>query len=114
MKTLSLLLSVGIIGACCAATRGDPTRRRGDPEVIIAGGKGSFPVGSAFSIVSPSGTSPINLSGGSPCLVAGISVPDCVFQNVSDSTWSAFAISPTGQKGPFSCSALAYFTQVFI
>jgi hypothetical protein len=83
-----------------------------DPQVIIANGKGSFPVGSVFRVLSPTGTSPISFPGGSPCVLGVIQVLDCVFTNASGSKWRSlsFAISPGNQIGPFSCLALAYFS----
>ncbi len=86
-----------------------------DPQVIIAGGHGSFPVGSLFSFVSPTGSSPITLKNGSPCVVRGIAVPDCLFRNGSGFRWSSltFFIKPGGQTGPFTCIALAYFKNCF-
>ncbi len=111
MRAFSMLLFSGMLLMCCRVAHADRIRG-GDPEVIISGGKGSFPVDSSFSFVSPSGTSPIDLPGGSPCQVGTISVPDCIFENGTGSTWTSltFTISPTGQIGPFDCSALAYFT----
>jgi hypothetical protein len=111
MKLLWWLLLSGTVLACCPAARSDSIPA-GDPEVIMAGGKGSLPVGSIFSFVSPTGTSPITLFGGSPCVVGLIAVLDCVFQNASGSTWSSltFDISPSGQIPPFTCLSLAYFT----
>jgi hypothetical protein len=110
MKLFWWLLLSGTVLACCPAARSDSIPA-GDPEVIMAGGTGSLPVGSIFSFVSPTGTSPITLSGGSACVAGSISVPDCVFQNASRSTWTSliFDVSPSGQTGPFSCAALAYF-----
>jgi hypothetical protein len=112
MKSYCVLLAGAtvLLGAACAQPARMPTR---DPQVIIAGGGGSFPVGNLFQILSPSGTSPIKLSGGSPCVVAGVSIPDCIFQNSTSATWSAltFSISPGHQKGPFTCLALAYFSK---
>ena len=113
MRRLSVVLLGGMIVACCAATPADSIRRRSDPEVIIAGGKGTIPVGSVFSFISPSGTSPINLSGGSPCMVGVIAVLDCIFGNATGSTWTSltFTITPNGQIGPLLCVTLAYFTK---
>jgi len=111
MKVFSVLLLGGMFVTCCAAAHADSIPIH-DPEVIMAGGSGSLPVGSAFSFTSPSGTSPISLLGGSPCLVAGIiSVPDCIFKNATKSTWTSlsFDISPGNQIGPFVCTALDYF-----
>jgi hypothetical protein len=101
--------TVTLCSACAQAAR----RPIKDPQVIVAGGGGSFPVGKVFQIVSPSGTSPINLLGGSPCVVAGLQIPDCIFQNGTASRWSAltFSISPGNQIGPFTCLALAYFSK---
>ncbi len=112
MRGFSTLLLSGMTVMSCAAARADSIRPH-DPEVIIGGGKGSLPVGSTFSFISPSGTSPITLSGGSPCLVGGIiSVPDCIFKNATSSTWTGlrFTMSPKGQIGPFVCVALDYFS----
>jgi hypothetical protein len=97
---------------CCACARAarKPVK---DPQVIIAGGGGSLPLGNVFQIVSPSGTSPLNLSGGSPCVLAGLQIPDCVFQNSTNSTWTTltFSISPGNQTGPFLCTPLAFFSK---
>jgi hypothetical protein len=112
MKGFSTLLLSGMIVVSCAAARADSIRPH-DPEIIMGGGNGSFPVGSIFSFISPSGTSPITLSGGSPCLVGGIiSVPDCIFKNSTSSTWTglSFTITPDGQIGPFVCVTLDYFS----
>ena len=112
MKCSYMDLTVTTVILCCACARaaGKPIR---DPQVIIAGGGGSFPVGNIFQILSPSGTSPINLQGGSPCVILGLAVPDCIFQNSTSSTWTAltFSISPGRQIGPFICLALAYFSK---
>jgi hypothetical protein len=111
MKVISVLLLSGILVVSCAAALADSIPI-GDPEVIIAGGNGSLPVGNTFSFISPSGTSPISLLRGSPCLVLGtISVPDCIFKNATSSTWASlsFDISPGNQIGPFVCIALDYF-----
>jgi hypothetical protein len=113
MRGLSTLLLSGMIVVSCAAARADSIRPH-DPEVIIGGGKGSLPVGSIFSFISPSGTSPITLSGGSPCLVGGIiSLPDCIFKNATNSTWTglSFTITPDGQIGPFVCITLDDFSR---
>jgi hypothetical protein len=112
MRGFSTFLLSGVIVVSCAAARADSIRPH-DPEIIMGGGNGSFPVGSIFSFISPSGTSPITLSGGSPCLVGGIiSVPDCIFKNSTSSTWTglSFTISPDGQIGPFVCITLDYFS----
>ena len=122
MRGTCVFLSVFSMLCCARAEAGmgrlnDPGKRPSDPQVIIAGGKGSLPVGPAFSFVSPSGTSPISLSGGSPCVVTGLNtiLDDCVFQNGTDSNWTSlsFTISPSGQIGPFTCLALAYFNGCF-
>lgn len=82
-----------------------------DPQVIIAGGTGSFPVGSPFLFISPTGTSPINLLNGSPCVIDLFKISDCLFKNASGFKWKTltFTISPGGQKGPFTCLALIAF-----
>lgn len=111
MKNLSPIFWSGLVILCCGSAFA-ATNSIKDPQVIVAGDDGSFPVGSEFSFISPSGTSPVSLPNGSPCVVAGISVPLCLFQNVSGFGWGTltFTISPRGQTGPFSCTALAYFT----
>lgn len=98
----------------CAGARaaGPPVK---DPIIIIAGGGGgaSYPLSSQiFKILSPSGTSPLNLLGGSACQILGISVPLCLFSNATSSTWKklAFNITPGNQIGPFTCLALGYFS----
>lgn len=106
-----VLVGTMIIFRCaCAQAAREPGH---DPQVIIAGGGGSFPVGNIFQILSPSGTSPLNLLGGSACVILGIQIPDCIFQNGTTSTWSSltFSISPGHQIGPFVCLALAYFSK---
>lgn len=110
MKALCAIFWAATVALCSGWAHGATTPIK-DPQVIIAGGDGSFPVGSSFSFISPSGTSPISLPDGSPCLVGQVSVLDCLFANASGFNWSSltFSISPGGQKGPFSCSALAYF-----
>lgn len=111
MKSFGWFLLSVIILAGCPAARADSIPAR-DPEVIMAGGRGSLPVGSVFSFISPSGTSPITLLGGSPCLVGLIAIGNCVFENGTGSTWTSltFDITPGGQIPPFVCLALAYFT----
>jgi hypothetical protein len=112
MKVFSVFFLSGMLVTCCAAARADSIPI-GDPEVIIGGGNGSLPVNASFSFISPTGTSPISLPGGSPCLVLGIiSLPDCIVQNGTSSTWTSlsFDISPRGQIGPFVCVALDYFS----
>jgi hypothetical protein len=112
MRRYWVVLAGTTVTLCCACAQAARKPIK-DPQVIVAGGGGSFPVGDVFQIVSPSGTSPINLSGGSPCAVAGVQIPDCIFQNSTDFTWSAltFSISPGNQRGPFTCLALAYFSK---
>jgi len=116
------LIGFVVISCCILAQAGkkpfkNPENPLGDPQVIIAGGKGSLPVGSIFSFVSPSGTSPVSLLGGSPCVVGllGTVLGDCVFQNGTDSNWTSlnFSISPSDQVPPFTCLALAYFSDCF-
>ncbi len=111
MKNLSPMFWNATVLLCCSWAHASTSSIK-DPQVIIAGGSGSFPVGSEFSFISPSGTSPVSLPGGSPCVVSGISVPLCLFQNASHFGWGTltFTISPGGQTGSFSCTALAYFT----
>ena len=107
-----LFLAPIAIVLCCACVHASKKPLK-DPVVIIAGGGGSLPLGNLFQIISPSGTSPLNLLGGSACVVAGLSIPDCIFQNGTSSTWTSltFSISPGNQKGPFSCLALLYFSK---
>lgn len=102
-------------GAACAA--GVNTK---DPIIIIAGdddvsraNSSSFPLGSVFSILSPTGTSPLSLLGGSPCEVLGIELPLCLFSNGTDFTWTTltFSITPKPILGlVYTCLALAYFS----
>jgi hypothetical protein len=101
-----------LVCAVCAQAAKKPIK---DPQVIIAGGTGSLPVGSLFSFISPSGTSPITLLNGSPCLVGLTQLLDCIFKNGTDSRWSSLTltITPGGQTGPFTCLALAYFSGCF-
>jgi hypothetical protein len=102
---------------CCAGARAAGANG-GDPVIIIAGGdnvassSASFPLGSVFSILSPTGTSPLRLPGGSPCEVAGIEVPLCLFSNGTDFTWTTltFSITPSLPLPPFTCLYLAYFS----
>src|SRR5437016_5217690 len=104
----------GMLLACaaCAQAAKKPIN---DPQVIIAGGTGSLPVRSLFSFISPTGTSPITLLDGSPCLVGLTQLLDCIFKNGTDSNWSSLTLtmSPGGQRGPFTCLALAYFSGCF-
>jgi hypothetical protein len=90
-----------------------------DPIIVIAGdddvsraSDSSFPLGSVFSILSPTGTSPLDLLGGSPCVILGIELPLCLFSNGTDFTWTTltFSITPSPQSPPFTCLALAYFS----
>jgi hypothetical protein len=115
------LIGFAVVFCCAQAQAGkkpfNPKKPLGDPQVIIAGGKGSLSVGSVFSFLSPTGTSPLSLLGGSPCVVGelGTILGDCVFQNGTDSKWTSlnFTISPSGQIPPFVCLALAYFSGCF-
>jgi len=106
---VAITIALATLASVCGAA--SPTKTK-DPQVIIAGARGSFPVGSVFSILSPTGTSPISYPGGSPCVLGLIPVFDCVFTNASGFKWSSlsFAISPSGQIGPFICLPLAYFS----
>jgi hypothetical protein len=117
MDSYSRMLRVVIIFLVCVCwTKAGAASSIRDPQVIIGGGHGSLPVGSSFKFVSPTGTSPVSLANGSPCVVAStkknIPVPDCLFRNESGFRWDTltFNISPTGQAGPFSCAALAFFS----
>jgi hypothetical protein len=100
---------------CCMAGRAAAVNAK-DPIIIIAGDDdvtGGYPLGSSFSILSPTGSSPLHLLGGSPCVVLGIELPLCLFSNGTDFTWTtlSFSIAPGHQTGPFTCLALAYFSQ---
>jgi hypothetical protein len=118
-RAASVTLWAATVLFCCTGA-GAATRPAKDPEVIIAGGGDSamggggssaFPLGSVFSILSPSGTSPINLHNGTPCEVAGIQIPLCLFSNATDFTWTTLTLSitPVHQMGPFTCLPLLYF-----
>ena len=107
---LVLVAAAFLLGCACVHASKRPLK---DPVVIVAGGGGSLPLGNLFQIISPSGTSPLNLLGGSACVVAGLSIPDCIFQNGTSATWTSltFSISPANQQGPFTCLALLYFSK---
>jgi len=111
MSLRSAAVGVTMVLAGLASAHG-AARPAKDPQVIIANGKGSFAVGSVFSVFSPTGTSPISLPHGSPCVLGIFEVLDCVFTNASGFKWSSlsFTISPANQIGPFTCLALAYFS----
>jgi len=103
----------------CTQVRASSAGAR-DPIIIIAGdddvmraSSSSFPLGGTFSILSPTGTSPLSLLGGSPCVVLGIELPLCLFSNGTDFTWTSltFTIAPSPQLPPFTCLALAYFSR---
>jgi len=114
MKSFWVLLCGGTLLLCavCAQAAKKPIK---DPQAIIAGGTGSLPVGSLFSFVSPTGTSPLSLPGGSACLVGVTELLDCIFSNGTDERWTSLTltITPSGQIGPFTCLALAYFSGCF-
>jgi hypothetical protein len=119
LRFASALLWGAALLTLCTGQRatGQPGQKvQSDPEVIIAGDgdlTGAFPLGSSFSILSPTGTSPLHLLGGSPCEVLGIELPLCLFSNGTDFTWSTltFSISPAVQPLGFTCLALAYFSR---
>jgi hypothetical protein len=114
----SAACSVLVVLFCCTVVRAYSANKK-DPIIIIAGAddvsrasNSSFPLGSVFSILSPTGTSPLNLLGGSPCVVLGIELPLCLFSNGTDFTWTSltFSITPSPQSPPFTCLALGYFS----
>src|ERR1051326_6756227 len=114
MKSSWVILCGGtlLLGAAGAQAAKKPIK---DPQVIIAGGNGSLPVGDLFSFISPTGTSPLSLPGGSACLVGLTKLLDCIFKNGSDQRWTSltFTITPSGQLVPFTCLALAFFSGCF-
>jgi hypothetical protein len=117
MRNFRVLISGFAVLMCCAWAQAAKKPPLKDPQVIVAGAKGSLPVGSVFSFVSPTGTSPITLQNGSACDVTSLNIleDDCIFQNVTGSTWTSlnFAIAPKGQSGIFTCTPLAFFTNCF-
>jgi hypothetical protein len=113
MRSLRLsLLTVGILFLSAPAWSDQVPVN--DPRIIIGSGSGSLPVGFTFLFGSASGSSPAT----SPCVVNGISEPDCVFQNSTNSTFTSLSfdideVLPPGSMlncgipvgGPFStCS----------
>ena len=108
--TRMLVLIVAVI--CLAGVTFADTADPNDPTIIIRGGSTSFDITSdTFSFSSPSGTSPAS----SPCVIEGVSVPDCSFINASgpESDWNNLQfdiVDPLGISGPLSCSALTFFT----
>jgi hypothetical protein len=89
MKGFSTLLLSGMVVVSCAAARADSIKGA-DPEVIMGGGNGSFPIGHIFSFISPSGTSPITLPGGSPAWwAASFRSPIAYSKKATSSTWTA-------------------------
>lgn len=87
MKSLRLILvALGIL--LLSAPAWADSAPVGDPRVIIGGGMGSLPVGFTFLFGSPSGSSPAT----SPCTVGNVSVPDCVFQNSTSTTFTSLTL----------------------
>ena len=114
-RSASAMFSVIALFLSCSGARAT-SDNSGDPIIVIAGGGDAvpgFPLGNSFSILSPSGTSPLNLPGGSACEVSGIELPLCLFSNGTEATWTTltFLIAPGSQTGVFTCLALAYFSK---
>src|SRR2546423_939782 len=117
MSSSRILICVCLALLCGAQMQAAEKPRIKDPQVIVAGAKGSLRVGSIFSFISPSGTSPITLPNGSGCAVNLLNLVelDCIFQNGTDSTWTGlnFTIAPGDQSGLFVCLPLSYFNHCF-
>jgi len=86
-----------------------------DPSISIGGssavGFGIFQT--TFFFTSPSGTSPGNLPGGSPCIGGvHVAVANCVFLNLTGQSIASITIEPMSAPGPgpFSCFAGGPFT----
>ena len=93
MRSLKLvLLSAGILLLTAPAWADQLPGT--DPRVIIGSGMGSQPEGFTFLFGSPSGCSPATNPNcpppqlPSPCTVGTLSVPDCVFQNSTTTTFT--------------------------
>lgn len=117
-RSASVAFWVVTLLLCCAWAQAAGTNAK-DPIIIIAGGgdvassSDGFPLGSVFSILSPTGTSPLSLLGGSACNVLGIELPLCLFSNGTDFTWTSvtFSVTPGLQPPGLICLALGYFSQ---
>ena len=82
-----------------------------DPKIIIGGGTGSplsdtiTVTGNTFSFISPTGTSP----GTSPCIVNGITDPNCGIINGNDTTWASLTFFIHPIQGGLSCDGGSFF-----
>lgn len=98
-----------LILASAGGLRASPAN---DPRIIIGGGSGSVSVTGSFTIVSPTGTSPSSLAGGSPCIVNGIPDDTCTLLNVSGFDFSTLTFTVSGNtntQGGFSCDPGTFF-----
>jgi len=108
MKSLRVaLLGLGILFVTTPAWAGQLPGT--DPRIIIGPGSGSLPIGSTFIFDSPTGSSPVTLPDGSPCIVNNIPEPDCVFQNSTSVTFSSLTfdintVLPPGSE--LGCSVI--------